>query len=237
MGLLLVAVQARPAAGEDGGQPPRFSPEAAAIFQKRCMACHTFGNGVKVGPDLKGVTQRRQRSWLLRFIRGSSTLIVSGDPTATELFQKFRRQRMPDWSDLSEKQVGDILDYLDVGGPDIKPADERTARSATAPQIERGRQLFRGDSPFRTGAQACAACHAVRDSAVVGGTLGPDLTGVYGRYRGQSLTNFLHRPSSPWFHAGGGDRYLSPEDAFAIKAYLWKLAAPEMANGAAGAAP
>ena len=30
-------------------------------FTTRCTACHTFGKGVKVGPDLKGVTERRQR--------------------------------------------------------------------------------------------------------------------------------------------------------------------------------
>src|SRR5205085_12606993 len=41
--------------------------EPANIFRKRCSACHTFGKGVKVGPDLKGVTARRQPDWLLKF--------------------------------------------------------------------------------------------------------------------------------------------------------------------------
>src|SRR5438445_12654616 len=30
--------------------------DARKIFNHRCTACHTFGRGVKVGPDLKGVT-------------------------------------------------------------------------------------------------------------------------------------------------------------------------------------
>src|SRR5262245_56839565 len=66
---------------------PAGNPEAKAIFRKRCTACHTFGKGVKVGPDLKGVNERRTREWLLRFVRGSSSIIQSGDPTATKLFR------------------------------------------------------------------------------------------------------------------------------------------------------
>src|SRR5216683_5702147 len=58
------------------------SAEAKMIFRKRCTACHTFGKGIKVGPDLKGVTDRRNRDWLLKFIRSSSTVIQSGDPAA-----------------------------------------------------------------------------------------------------------------------------------------------------------
>src|SRR5215468_2238282 len=79
--------------------------EAKKIFTQRCMACHTFGKGVKVGPDLKGVTERRQRPWLLKFIRSSQTVIASGDPIATGLLQQFNQQRMPDWVDLSEAQI------------------------------------------------------------------------------------------------------------------------------------
>jgi cytochrome c2 len=59
------------------------SAEAKAIFRKRCTACHTFGRGVKVGPDLKGVTERRTLEWVVRFVRDSSGVIQSGDPTAT----------------------------------------------------------------------------------------------------------------------------------------------------------
>src|SRR5215475_5830540 len=76
--------------------------EAKVIFKKRCTACHTFGKGTKVGPDLKGVTDRRTRDWLLKFVRSSSEMIASGDATATKLFAEFKRERMPDWDDLSQ---------------------------------------------------------------------------------------------------------------------------------------
>src|SRR5689334_22472700 len=76
------------------------STEAKKIFNQRCTSCHTFGKGVKVGPDLKGVNERRTRPWLLKFIRSSQGFIKEGDPIATGLFDQFRRQRMPDWLDL-----------------------------------------------------------------------------------------------------------------------------------------
>src|SRR5215470_17425287 len=63
--------------------------EAKKIFTTRCMACHTFGKGVKVGPDLKGVNDRRQRDWLLRFVKASSTMVGS-DPIAVQLFDEFK---------------------------------------------------------------------------------------------------------------------------------------------------
>src|SRR5207302_2787131 len=145
--------------GDSEGGGAKFSAEAAATFNKRCTACHTFGKGVKVGPDLKGITERRKRDWLIKFIHASSVVIKSGDLTATDLFAQFKQQRMPDWTDLSEKQINDILDYLAVGGPDIKPADERNAETATPAEIERGRQLFYGQRRFKYGAEACITCH------------------------------------------------------------------------------
>ena len=91
-----------------------------------------------MGPDLKGVTERRKRDWLIKFIHASSVVIKSGDLTATDLFAQFKQQRMPDWTDLSEKQINDILDYVAIGGPDIKPADERSAGRAGPYPLARG---------------------------------------------------------------------------------------------------
>src|SRR5262245_9423765 len=161
----------------------KFSAEAAATFNGRCTACHTYGKGIKVGPDLKGVNERRKREWLLKFIHGSSSVIKSGDPTATALFAQFKQQRMPDWTDLSDKQITDILEYIAVGGPDIKPADERNAETATAEDAETGRKLFFGEIRSRYAAQACARCHNVAGSGLRGGALGPDLSSVYVKYQ------------------------------------------------------
>src|SRR5207245_11332551 len=38
------------------------------FFQSQCSVCHTVGQGDKMGPDLAGVTARRDRVWLARYI-------------------------------------------------------------------------------------------------------------------------------------------------------------------------
>ncbi|MBO0912631.1 MAG: c-type cytochrome [Acidobacteria bacterium] len=203
--------------------PVKFSLEAAAIFNQRCTACHTYGKGVKVGPDLKGVTERRKRDWLLKFIHASSQVIKSGDPTATALFAQFKQQRMPDWTDLSEKQISDILDYFAVGGPDIKPEDERNAETATAAETEAGRKMFYGETRLQHGAPVCASCHSLAGTGMRGGTLGPDLTNVYFRYQDVALTAFFHHPCFSWARRNP-DVYLTAKESFALKAFL-RLAA------------
>jgi len=207
-------------ADDDGGlNSAKFSPEAAAIFNRRCTACHTYGRGIKVGPDLKGVTERRKRDWLLKFISSSSSVIKSADPTAVALFTQFKQQRMPDWTDLSEKQINDILDFVAVGGPDIKPADERNADLATPADIENGRQLFTGQTHFKYGAQPCSSCHTVHGLSS-GGSLGPDLTQTYFRYQDRALTQFLRHPCFQWNNSDSSAPYLTTRESFAVKAFL-----------------
>jgi nitrate reductase gamma subunit len=207
--------------------------EAKKIFTTRCMACHTFGKGVKVGPDLKGVTERRQRPWLLRFIRSSQTVIGSGDPTATGLFEQFKQQRMPDWSDLSDDQITSILDWLAAAGPDQRAADERAAESATAAELAAGRALFHGTRALARGGAACASCHAVRDAdgSRHGGTLAADLTAVYAQYQDVGMTLFLRHPCFQRYPDSTLTAFLVPEEAFSIKAYLREVALGEAAAG------
>lgn len=201
------------------GAGAKFSAEAAATFNKRCTACHTFGKGIKVGPDLKGVTERRKRDWLVRFINASSTVINSGDSTAVSLFAEFKKQRMPDWTDLSEKQINDILDFIAIGGPDIKPADERNAELASSSDLELGRQLFSGERRLKYGVQACSTCHSVQGTRW-GGSLGPDLTQTYVKFQDRALTEFLRHPCFQWETADASTHYLTAKEIFALKAFL-----------------
>jgi cytochrome c2 len=229
--LIVVAgvLQIARAEDEPENSSAKFSPEAAATFNKRCTACHTYGKGIKVGPDLKGVTERRKRDWLLKFIHASSLVIKAGDPTATALFAQFKQQRMPDWTDLSEKQINDILDYVAVGGPDIKPADERNAELATPSDIENGRQLFSGEKHLKYGAQACVVCHSV-DDAGWGGSLGPNLTKTYFQYQDRALTEFLRHPCFQWSTSDPGTHYLTARESFTLKAFLRQSALRRMAR-------
>lgn len=200
--------------------------ESRKIFTQRCMACHTFGKGVKIGPDLKGVTERRERTWLMRFIRSSQSVIASGDPIATELFQQFKQQQMPDWLDLSEAQIGDLLDWLAASGPDLPEGDSRPAATATVAELARGRRLFHGEERLASGGVACDGCHALANhDARAGGSLGPALSTIYSTYQDGALTQILRRPCVPRQPESSAPAFLTPTEAFALKAYLRQIAA------------
>ena len=85
--------------------------KAELLFRSQCGACHTIGQGDKVGPDLSGVTTRRERAWLERYLAEPEKVLREGDPIATALFQKYNNVRMPNLG-LSRDEVSMLLAYL-----------------------------------------------------------------------------------------------------------------------------
>ncbi len=81
------------------------------LFATRCAACHTIGNGDKIGPDLLGVTNVRDRAWLVRMIVDSSKMLEEKDPIATALFKKYKEIRMPPLA-LPEADVNMLIEYM-----------------------------------------------------------------------------------------------------------------------------
>jgi mono/diheme cytochrome c family protein len=88
--------------------------EDAKNFQQ-CKACHTIGGGKLVGPDLKGVTERRDETWLIKFIQNSQELIQSGDKTALKVFEENNKIPMPPHT-LTDEQAKGVLKYIAAGG-------------------------------------------------------------------------------------------------------------------------
>ncbi len=58
------------------------------IFQSNCAGCHTIGKGNSVGPDLSGVTIRREENWLIRQIKDPDGLVEEKDPVALQLLER-----------------------------------------------------------------------------------------------------------------------------------------------------
>lgn len=84
-----------------------------ALFQKACASCHNIGKGDRIGPDLKGVSARRDRQWLTEFISQPAKVFARKDPIAMALAEKFRGVRMPNLG-LSEDDARDVIAYLDA---------------------------------------------------------------------------------------------------------------------------
>jgi mono/diheme cytochrome c family protein len=225
---VLAAVNAAPAAGAG------FDP--AAVFNLQCAGCHSVGQGEVVGPDLKGVTARRDRLWLHSFIRSSQTLVVKGEKTAVALFARYRK-KMPD-HDFSDGDIDRLLAFIAAGGPRMPEGELRRASTATPAEVARGRGLFTGALALRHGGAACAGCHVA--GGVDGwrsGSLASDLTKVYLKYQDTGLTRALAASRFPMMSAAYRGRPLPPEESFALKAFLYRTAHTpeppiEMAAGA-----
>lgn len=103
-------------------QPQRSYAEARPLvfergeyqFQRQCSVCHNIGQGDKTGgPDLLGVTDRRERAWLTRYILAPEEMRAAGDPIATALFNKYKQVRMPNLR-IAPDDVADLLAYLEA---------------------------------------------------------------------------------------------------------------------------
>ncbi|HKE82924.1 MAG TPA: c-type cytochrome [Vicinamibacterales bacterium] len=206
-----------------------FATEPATIFNTKCSSCHTFGKGIRVGPDLKGVTDRHPRPWLIAWIKSSDTQIRRGDPAAVSLFRQFRQQRMPD-HDLSDTEIGALLDYLKAGGPsNDEDRRLRLAAEATPDDVRLGRRLFVGDTKLASGSMACVFCHTVSIEPVRGGTIGPNLSEVYARYWDWALDQRLKRPCLTSGSGPSADRVVNAE-SFALRAFLRAASSSELAR-------
>ncbi|HKS63527.1 MAG TPA: SCO family protein [Xanthobacteraceae bacterium] len=82
-----------------------------AMYKKICAPCHTIGVGDKVGPDLRGVTERRERGWLVSYLRNPSAMLAKNDPVARELAARFAPVTMPNMR-LSEQDADDLISFL-----------------------------------------------------------------------------------------------------------------------------
>ena len=84
-----------------------------ALFIKGCSTCHTVGKGDRVGPDLRGVSSRREHNWLRQFISRPDRVFEAKDPVAMAMLKKYRGIRMPNLG-LSEQDAEDVLAYIDA---------------------------------------------------------------------------------------------------------------------------
>lgn len=92
--------------------PIRLAP-GEDLFRTRCASCHTVGQGNRIGPDLAGVTGRRDRGWLGRWIRDPQGLVDAGDPVARDLVTAYQGRPMPALR-ASAQQMDELLSYIDA---------------------------------------------------------------------------------------------------------------------------
>lgn len=87
------------------------------LFRSRCMSCHSMNRqGGNIGPDLnapRSITDYRSKTFLKAFIRSPA---------------RFRYSKMPEFADLSDTDLDDLVCYLKYMSVDnVKSASSRAA--------------------------------------------------------------------------------------------------------------
>jgi nitrite reductase (NO-forming) len=79
-------------------------------FESKCLACHSLGQGKKLGPDLAGVTKRRNDEWLTRWLKSPEKMLAS-DVQAKTMLAEYNNIPMPNQS-LSDAEIRQYLKYF-----------------------------------------------------------------------------------------------------------------------------
>ena len=90
--------------------------QGEGLFRTRCSVCHTIGQGdglQRTGPNLLGVTDRRDRDWLERWLADPEAMLAEKDPIALGLFQAFNQVPMPNLK-LNEHEISTLIEYLET---------------------------------------------------------------------------------------------------------------------------
>jgi protein SCO1 len=89
------------------------------LFRTRCASCHTIGmteaerlEKRPLGPDLLGVTHKRDRAWLLRWMKEPDKMLKQKDPLAMDLLAESNNLPMPNLG-LNNEEIEDVLTYID----------------------------------------------------------------------------------------------------------------------------
>jgi cytochrome c2 len=83
----------------------------AELFAAKCVACHSVGEGKKIGPDLKDVSTRHSNEWIKKFTENPQAMKDAKDPDAVKLFEEFAPMVMAPQG-LSDTELDAILGYI-----------------------------------------------------------------------------------------------------------------------------
>ena len=124
--------------GESYANAPelRSIPRGEQIYRTRCASCHTLtGNEIAgaLGPDLLGVTQRREEQWLYDWLKAPDQMLKKKDPIAMALYKKYNNLAMPNMR-LHQEEAQQLLGYINDETERLlgKSTDTKTEKPVTA---------------------------------------------------------------------------------------------------------
>ena len=214
-----------------------LAQDTAAFYRNNCAACHSIGGGPRVGPDLKDVSTRRDRAWLVRFVENAKGVVDSGDAYARNLVAKSHGVVMPAFKGLDDAKTKALLDYIDAQSKPGQPgaaAKNTDEPPFTEADVQRGKEIFLGRRPLAGSGAPCISCHTLQElSGLGGGRLGPDLTRSYERLGGRSsMKGWLSSPPTPTMQAAYRAHAFTPGEIDALLAYFEYVSKQDAAHPA-----
>jgi len=195
--------------------------DTTEFFRRNCVSCHTVGGGRLTGPDLKNVTERQDRAWLVRFMVNPRAMINSGDPYARQLYEESRNTVMPTISGLTEERARDLLDLIEEESA-LEESQFKGLQISDRPFTPEDRRLglalFTGRQALANGGPACYGCHTIPGlDGLGGGRFGPDLTRAYERLGGRkNMGAWLYAPATPTMATSFQERPLEDYEILAL---------------------
>jgi protein SCO1/2 len=119
-----------PSYAQSSALPP--SRPGEDLYNSRCTACHTIGEGDKLGPDLLGVVGKRDRQWLVRWLQEPDVMIEEKDPLAMALYTQYNNLAMPNVK-LTEDQALDLIQYMQAETQRVNAVTRSTPPPAQSP--------------------------------------------------------------------------------------------------------
>ena len=128
----------RPQKGDSYVNAPKLRnvPQGELTYRTRCAICHSLtGHEPEgaLGPDLLGVTQRREMNWLISWLRAPNQMLKKKDPIALALYKKYNNVAMPNLR-LSKQDALELIEYMEAETQRIEgPSPVTTAITSTQP--------------------------------------------------------------------------------------------------------
>lgn len=88
-------------------------------FESKCLACHSIGGGDRLGPDLYGVTRRRDADWLVRWLEAPERMLAASDAAAKAMLERYKLP-MPN-QNLSDVEIRQYIAYFRWADEHVRP--------------------------------------------------------------------------------------------------------------------
>ncbi len=176
------------------------------LFQTKCLSCHTVGEGDRIGPDLKDIHTRRERDWLVRWMKDPVNMAKT-DPIGREIFVQHNNVPMPP-PGLDDAEIGQVLDYVEYqSGQEVAARDDGPIELAAA-AFDQAKDLY---------FNRCAGCHGTLRAGATGPNIQPERTRQLGT---AGITAILHNGTPGGMPAWGQMGLMTDEEIDLMARYI-----------------